>query len=267
MQTRIFLDSGAYSAWQQKKQIDLQAYIDFIYNNRQYIEVYANLDDIEDPEKTWVNQREMEAQGLSPLPVYHVGEDEKFLKMALEYEYFAVGGMALKSGTVRESQFDMVFRIICPKSNYYKPTHKIHGFGLAAPNLMLSYPWYSVDTTSWVQYGRYGLILVPKAVGGIFHYGRSPYTIAISERSKATGDARHFKNLPEIEKKAIQKYAEKRGCPIGESRFESGKEVVIEPGLINDYRIRDRLNTFYFLDLEKNQKEWPWAWQTRHGFF
>ncbi len=72
---RLFLDSGAYSAFRQGVEIDLQAYITFCHEHKDVFEVYAVLDDIRDPRRTWENQQEMERQGLRPLPTYHYGED------------------------------------------------------------------------------------------------------------------------------------------------------------------------------------------------
>lgn len=40
-------------------------------------------------------------------------------------------------------------------------------------------------------------------------------------------------------------------------------EVVIEPGLCNDYRQRDAINIMYFLDVEKNFRPWPWPYKRK----
>lgn len=283
MKGKIFADSGAYSAWANKTEVDLQEYIDFIKENIDAIETYACLDDIESPDKTWENQREMEKQGLKPLPVWHVVEPDKYLEMAMEYDYFAVGGMSLKSSVARKNRFDYVFSKVCTKKTNFYPSHKIHGFGLSSPDLLIAYPWYSVDSTSWVQYGRYGIVLVPRVKNGTLRYDLPPYSMAISSRSKAVGDVKHFRNFSPMEQHWITSYCKEKGFEIGKTLYKQVSpgyvlkdneswfdrenkqrvEVVIKPGLCCDGEMRDAFNLLYFLDLERNQPEWPWRWTSK----
>lgn len=284
MNHSLFLDSGAYSAWTSNKTLLVEDYIDYIKENKEFIDVYANLDVIGSAEGTWENQRKMEAAGLTPLPVYHVNEEQKYLDMCMEYDYFAVGGMAKTSSSVLQYQIDEVFSIICPKKNDYFPTHKIHGFGCTKPNLVVGYPWYSVDSSSWVKYGLYGIVLIPKIFNGNLLYNKPPITVTMSNRSKAVGESHHFCNLPNMEKEAIFDYFKLKGLAVGKSEIihvvpdyvlESNEvwvdkkktkiERILEPGLINDHKVRDHANLLYFLDLEKYQQAWPWPWKKRTG--
>ena len=281
MRSKLFADSGAYSAWTTNSEIDIQEYISFIKEHKDSLEVYACLDDITNPDKTWENQEIMEKAGLSPLPVYHTEEGEKYLQRAMAYPYFAVGGMALKGAVSRREQFNFVFSRVCTKKNDYYPTHKVHGFGLASPDLLISYPWFSVDSSSWAQYGRFGIVLIPRIINGAFRYDKAPYVLTVSSRSKAIGNSGHFRNMSKMEQKWIANYCESKGCPIGRTLFkqvpwgyivkENEKwtdrkerkrvEVIVEKGLCCDGELRDKLNLLYFLDLEKNQPKWPWAWR------
>lgn len=218
---KLFLDSGAYSAWARGKEIKLQEYIDFVKKYKSHLEVYANLDDISDPEKTWKNQKEMERQGLSPLPVYHVGEDEKYLKKVMEYEYFAIGGMALKSARVRVNEFDRIFSRICPEENNYLPTHKVHGFGMTSLDLMFRYPWWSVDSTSWVVTGRYGSIFVPKRRKGKWIYNQPPWKVTVSNRSPAQNEeGKHITSFSQMERDVIEEYIHMKGYVLGKSKYK-----------------------------------------------
>lgn len=216
----LFLDSGAYSAFSKNVAINLQDYIDFIRRYAKYIDVYANLDDINDPKKTWENQREMEKQGLKPLPVYHVGEDHKYLEMAMQYDYFAIGGMALKSSAVRLESFDYIFALICPASNNFLPTRKIHGFGMTSLDLMLRYPWWSVDSTSWVLTGRFGSVYVPRKRQGKYDYLQNPWKINVSNRSpKTSEEGQHYETFSLMEKQIIFDYFKDKGFEMGESQL------------------------------------------------
>jgi len=276
---KIFCDSGAFSAHHNNTTVNIQDYINFIKKHDKEIETYANLDSIGSAEKTWINQKIMEDVGLKPIPVYHLGEPELYLKKCLEYPYFAVGGIASKltspGGLGRN--LDQLFMKICPKSNDFYPTHKIHGFGIATPQLLIKYPWYSVDTTSWAQYGRFGIILIPAIKYGKIKYDLSPRTLTISTRSKAVGDAEHFIQLNETQQEPIIEYCEEKGCPVGKSflievgpgyvlkenekwtdrKLKNRIERIEEIGLCCDGEMRDKINLEYFLDLEKNQRKYP----------
>ena len=278
---KIFADSGGFSAYSNGTTVDIYAYIAFIKEHEKEIEVYANLDDIGSAENSWKNQRIMERAGLNPIPVYHLNEDPKYLRWAMEYPYFAVGGLASAKGISLSPFLDSVFRKVCTKESDFFPTHKVHGFGMATPEIISRYPWFSIDSTSWAQYSRYGLALIPKIVNDKYRYDLPPYIITVSSRSKAIGDAKHLRNLGRMTQEWITAYCESKGCPMGRTLFkqvpwgyivkENEKwtdrkerkrvEVIVEKGLCNNGELRDKLNLLYFLDLEKNQPCYPWAWR------
>lgn len=146
----IFLDSGAFSAYTLKKPINLDEYIRYIqkYN----IKYYASLDVIGDPQKTHDNLIYMQKKGLNPIPTFHMGEPIEWLDKILDSEYIALGGMVKSEGI--EDWLDKVFNYIYKK----RSDIKIHGFGLTNPNMILKYPWYSVDSSSWagcVRFARF----------------------------------------------------------------------------------------------------------------
>jgi len=292
----LFLDSGAYSAWTKGAQISIDEYIKFIKDNLFCITTYCNLDDIQSPEKTWENQEKMENEGLSPLPVYHIGEDKKYLDRILGYEYFALGGMALQSLPARIEFYDEIFSLICSHKNGFLPTHKIHGFGLTSLQLMIRYPWYSVDSTSWVLTGRFGSIFVPRYRNGEYIYDENSWKVCVSNRAgdESFQEGKHIETFSQMERDQILHYMNDKGYVLGKSEFRKerasyklklkegekwhGKEesdgqriveTVIERGISNIYQLRDEMNIIYFLDLEKFLPEWPWAFKRKvpKGFF
>jgi len=280
MKHKIFLDSGAFSAYQNKTSINIEDYIRFINDHLSEIETYANLDSIGSAEESWKNQKIMEDAGLNPLPVYHLDEDPRYLEMCMEYPYFCVGGLASAKGKALAPFLRNVFKKICTKKTDYFPSHKIHGFGIATPQIINMFPWYSIDTTSWVQYGRYGIILIPQVLNQQLLFNKPPMTITVSTRSKAFGDSNYFWNLPKESQEWITKYCYQKGFAIGlteykyvepkyklkeNEKFTDRKkkdkvEVVLIPGLCNDGDMRTAFNLEFFLDLEKNQLQWPWRW-------
>ena len=108
----LFLDSGAYSAYSQGISINLDDYIAFIKENISSLNVYANLDVIGDPAKTWQNQRLMERAGLNSLPTFHYNENERWLRKYLDkgYDYIALGGMVPISNSHLVPWLDEIFK-------------------------------------------------------------------------------------------------------------------------------------------------------------
>jgi hypothetical protein len=286
----LFLDSGAFSAWSQGKNIDIQEYISFIKENETVIDIYANLDVIGDAQATWNNQMIMEKAGLHPIPCYHYGEDEKWLKRLLNknYEYIALGGMVPITTQALIHWLDNLFSKYLTNENGI-PNVKIHGFGLTSLRLMLRYPWYSVDSTSWVVTGRMGSIYIPKFKEGKWIYNEDSWKIAVSNRSPSNKEAgKHFETMKIGEKKILLDYITEKGYKLGKSEFKKVNqnyelqenerwaekkltnkvdkrevEIIIEPGISNKYQLRDELNIIYFLDLEKSLPKWPWKFQKK----
>lgn len=291
----LFLDSGAFSAWSQGKEIDIQEYIQFIKKHEKVIDVYANLDVIGDPEATWQNQLIMEEAGLSPLPCFHYGSPKKYLKRYVEkYEYISLGGMVPISNTGLIKWLDSIWTEIIT-DNKGIPRVKVHGFGLTSLKLMMRYPWYSVDSTSWVVTGRLGSIYVPRYRNGEWVYDENSWKVAVSNKSPSNKEAgKHLETLPPIEKEIILDYVHAKGYVMGKSEYKRESqdyelkenerwaekkpknkkadrkvEIIVEPGISNKYQLRDEMNIIYFLDLEKSMPEWPWAFkhQVQKGFF
>ena len=284
----LFLDSGAYSALTQGKEINLKEYIQFIKENEEVIEIYANLDVIGDAQATWNNQMIMEKEGLSPLPVYHFGESEKWLEKYLErgHDYIALGGM-VKSGDLYSFLNRIFSTYICDDRGY--PAVKVHGFGLTSLKMMLKYPWYSVDSTSWVVTGRMGSVYVPKRKNGKWIYDENSWKVSVSLRSPDMKEAgKHITTFSPMEQEIILEYIHEKGYKLGTSEFveveQSHKleknerwldkkpvsktdkrmlEIIIEDGISNRYQLRDEMNIIYFLDLEKSMPEWPWPFKTK----
>jgi hypothetical protein len=286
----LFIDSGAFSAFTQGVSIDLDEYIAFIKQYQDIITVYANLDVIGDAEGTLVNQKRMEKAGLSPLPCFHYGEPIEFLKYYLgKYKYIALGGMVPISTKDLGTWLDNLFaNYICDKDGM--PRVQVHGFGLTSLKLMLRYPWYSVDSTSWVVTGRMGAIYVPKPWAKSLD---EVWKVSLSNRSPNQSEAgKHLSSFSPNQRQYVLDYIKQKGYKLGKSEFRveaadyelkekerwNGKakgdrrevEMIIESGVCNDYRKRDELNIIYFLDLEKAMPKWPWAfklsWEGREGF-
>lgn len=148
----MFIDSGAFSAWKKGVSIKVEDYIHYLKVHKDSVKAYANLDVIGDAEATYENQMKMEAEGLLPVPTYHLREDIKWLYKYLEkHDYIALGGTVGSPRRIIEPFLDTCFSII----KEYWP-RKIHGFGISTMWALKKYPFYSVDSTNWLMGGRYG---------------------------------------------------------------------------------------------------------------
>jgi len=280
----LFLDSGAYSAFTQGIEIDIQEYIAFVKANEQHLEVYANLDVIGDAEATYKNQMIMEEAGLDPMPCFHYGEPFSWLEKYLDedYEYIALGVAGVKDKNQLSRWLDHCWSLICDDDGM--PRAKMHGFAITSVGLMSRYPWYSCDSTSWVMTSRFGKAFIPRFVEGEWNYTR-PMKLSISARSPSVKDkGNHIDNCAPIIREAALRYFKEHGFVMGKSEFielpEKADllptqkfigpadadgyrpvEEIVEPGLCNEYRLRDRINIIFFKELEQTMPEYPWAWQ------
>lgn len=201
---KVFLDSGAFSAFTQGVEIDLVKFCNYIKENQDIITVASVLDGIGDPLKTWQNQQLMEAQGVRPLPCFHYGEDERYLEWYLErYDYITLGGMVPINKEQLQFWLDRIWGKYLTDDNGL-PRVKVHGFGLTRLNLMQRYPWYSVDSSSWVQSAVNGGILIP-GIGTVFVSNQSP---------QAKEEGRHFNTYVKPEQDRIRWEIERRGFDV-----------------------------------------------------
>jgi len=142
----IFLDSGGYSAKTQGVDINISEYADFILKYKDKITTYANLDVIGNAEATMKNQRYLESRGLNPLPVFHYGEKKEVLEqLCKEYKYIAIGGLVPIA-----RQKEKLFNFLSECFSITKDKVKVHGFGMTGVETLKKYPFYSVDSTSWL---------------------------------------------------------------------------------------------------------------------
>lgn len=154
----FFLDSGAWSAFTQGATIDIDEYIAFVKRFKHWFSCYVNLDDMLNPSITRRNQKYIEDTGLSPLPVFHTGEPWHYLEDYVErYPYVCLGKIIPYTGSPKKIVPWIVkcFQIAREAGNTV-----YHGLGVTNWLLLKSFPWYSVDSSSWAVGFRYGRVPV-----------------------------------------------------------------------------------------------------------
>ena len=204
---KVFLDSGAFSAYTLGVEIDLPTYCEYIKRNADLwrvedgVMMASVLDGIGDPLKTYQNQLAMESHGVRPLPCFHAGEDERYLEHYVKnYEYITLGGMVGSTTKQLCTWLDRMWeRYLVDGSG--RPRCKVHGFGITAIPIMERYPWYSVDSSSWIQSAAFGSIITPE-------WG----PLSVSEKSPARHDAgQHATTLTPIEQEYVLQLLERQG--------------------------------------------------------
>lgn len=167
---KFFLDSGAYSAFTQKKEINLTRYCNFIDAHYEHITTFAGLDAIGDPDQTQKNCAVMYEKGFAALYTYHYGESLEVLKNAvLRYDYIAIGGMVGAGERNLQVFLQDIWRLMVNDDG--TPKLKVHGFGLTNYEIIKRFPWYSIDSTTYLNGSRFGhLIFNNKQI----HYSQIP---------------------------------------------------------------------------------------------
>lgn len=269
---KIMLDSGAFSAHNSGVEIPLQDYIDFLKKHN-HIDIYYNLDVIGNAEETWKNQKIMEDNGLAPIPVYHVGEDKKYLKKCFEYPYFALGGMVGRPRPVLRSWLDRVFEM-APYESDGTISNKVHGLGMTSWDYMCRYPWFSCDSSSWIMVCVNGGIYLPKFTSNGFDFTEPPQIKHVTR----TGE-----NISQV-----QEYLSSFGLSIGKSVFEKKSsnyelkekerkvsltkntmviEKIIEEGVSNNRAQRLIANAYFTNQFVKQIPNWPTTFDFRRKRF
>lgn len=162
----IIIDSGAYSAWTKGAKIDVKELGEYYKNLKSGAQLYfVNLDVIpgsygikptqsqieKSAQDGWDNMIYLESLGLKVIPVFHQHEDMKWLtKLAKHTDYIGISPANDVTTKQRIAWLDKVFSII-------KDTVKTHGFGATAKSILMRYPWFSCDSTSWKATQRFGM--------------------------------------------------------------------------------------------------------------
>jgi hypothetical protein len=256
---RVFVDSGAFSAFTQGAKIDLYRYAKFVQRNVDLIETVAALDIIGEgcEAESYANLKKLEAllPGTSIVPTHHVRDHDQWLQryLAEGYQHIALGGMVPESVPTLRLWLDRVWgRYLTNEDG--TPKLKVHGFGLTNNELMFKYPWASVDSTSWLILSHYGSVILDFARldGSI-----AAFKIDFSSRSPKRYDANswHFTVLtPDQQKMVLARLSELEVTRVRDPELEAafkaelGTELRLDnpDALALSYGARDLVNFSYY---------------------
>lgn len=166
----LFIDSGAFSVHTGKADTTQEEYIEYINSIIDDVDVFAQLDTIpgkfgqpksendyiESAENSWENflhMRNSVKDKYKVMPVYHFGEDTKYLKRMLDYvdedgdklDYIGLSPANDASISARKLYLKDMYDIIKHSSN---PNVKTHVYGFTSLDAMSKFPCYSADSIS-----------------------------------------------------------------------------------------------------------------------
>ncbi|RMD51717.1 hypothetical protein D6827_01595, partial [Candidatus Parcubacteria bacterium] len=110
------------------------------------------LDKIYSYKETMKNVTIMKNAGLDVVHIVHCNASNKQIDEAMRMSSFVgLGGIANLKRQEREDQIKRFFAV----AEKHWPI-KIHGFGISNEEALLNFPFYSVDSSSWKSWGRFG---------------------------------------------------------------------------------------------------------------
>ena len=246
--TKLFIDSGAFSAWSVGREIDVDEYINFINNNINELSLFASVDNIpgelnrpptlkerqESPILSWENylyMRERVKDKDKLLPVFHIGEDFKYLNNMCNIildgkhiPYIGLGGtVGIRDRKIKENWFKQCFKVIRESKN---PDVKVHAFGMTSLQILENYPFTSADSTSWLMTSASGKIITK--------FGNVCVSSLVSDSPN------HISKLPKHTQEQIVSEISQYGLTLEQCS--------------NDYTMRSIFNIYHLQDWAENYK-------------
>ena len=257
----LMLDSGAYSAWNRGAQINLEEYINFCLSHLDTFDYFVSLDvmpgspgdrigSVSKAQKRlsasmgWKNYQTMLKAGVPferLIHVFHLGEDFKWLKRLVDFgaPYIGLSPTMVRQTAQKIRWLDNCMEYVTNQEGF--PIRKFHGFALTGLRTILRYPWYSVDSTSWLMAGAMGKIYVP-GIGENQQWDYfSFFVVHVSDRDPLPSD--HFYFLPIQVKNHVLKYLEDNFFTLED--------------MLKSHVKRKRINMLFFWTLQQKIPQWP----------
>lgn len=165
------------------------------------------------------------------LPIFHQGEDFKWLDNMLEYTdengkhipYIGISPANDQPVKYKREWLRHCFDMIAKSSN---PNVKTHAFGMTSLDVLEDFPFTSADSTSWLMSAVTGSIFSPNG------------PILVS--SVSNNNSKHFDHMLPAAQESIREYVKSYGFTIEE--------------LAEDYKKRQMLNIMYMNNWASNYK-------------
>jgi len=151
-ENEVIMDSGAFTAYNTDTIINIEEYAQFIKDTN--CKNYFNLDVIGNAKASYNNFVYLSKYFDNIVPVFHFMSDKKYLFKYMDMvEYIGLGNLVPYSQqkTKLIPFFNFIFKEI--RNNF-----KIHCLGISSMQYLTRFPFYSVDSSTWLQGARSGNI-------------------------------------------------------------------------------------------------------------
>jgi len=283
------LDSGAYTAMSKGKKVDIDAYAEYVKQNSDIFDYAINLDSIGNAKKSYENWVYLRKKGVNVIPVFHIGTDERYLeRYCKKTDYIMLGAIASMASRLRKISLDRIWKKYLLDSEGL-PTHRVHGLGLTVNDIVLRYPWYSVDSARMALTAGNGMIFLPTISfqngQPVFNYEKL-FSIKISNQSNTTvKQFDSFVRLPKGIRDIYNTLFEENGYKLGEisyihqqekakkhlrrkkdisELFDLRKGDVEEKTLTNNYNTRFLWNLHINQEIQRRLPSWHRTVKPRH---
>jgi hypothetical protein len=189
----LYLDSGAFSVYKNKEDINVHEYLLYLQEYGDLFDAFFTLDDkFDDATHNLFQQINLET-GLKghrklPIPVVHDETDpfkEFELYVEMGHNYIALGSMGEKK-KIELKQIEKIMK------KY--PHIKMHMFGTLNREILTKYRPYSADAASWADHAK---------IGCIYYWDsdeKKEYSLYMGGRERTKEDHIHFKKFDKRDK-------------------------------------------------------------------
>lgn len=157
---RFILDSGAFSFLTGTEAFNKNKLETYVYKYTDYVKsrgiknfVEMDIDSITGLSYVEDLRREIEKEvGAQCIPVWHKSRGvKKFEEICERYKYVAIGGFAIRE--LRRKEYPAVLKLV---QYARKRNVKVHGLGFTQTNGLESWPFFSVDSSTYTKAGGRG---------------------------------------------------------------------------------------------------------------
>lgn len=163
----VVIDSGAFTAYNSGKAIDLDRYIDWLRGHRKAIRFGFALDVIGDhaaSARNYDRMREALGTAVQVVPTWHIGSPWPELeRLCREADYVSIGGAV----PFFRQQTMLMRHLIRAHKVAREHGTSLHGLGLTGQDVMNRLPWASVDSSSWTMPRRMPLVYLARRDGSL----------------------------------------------------------------------------------------------------
>ena len=232
---KLLVDSGAHSAHTKGIKLDLEEYIEYANKHIEQITLYVQVDKIpgvylmpktakdflEAPELSWENYLYMRERAKDPnklVPVFHMGEDLKWLQNMCDYT-FSDGshipyiGLSPRGDVSLKAKYDFSAECFSVIQSSKNPNVKTHAFGATSLEMLERLPYTSADSTTWVLVSAYGQVWMPGSIVGEFSGVGIKLGVSKENISHPTATQTYWEQSDEVKKK-LDDYFESIGTNI-----------------------------------------------------